>query len=135
MTRVPEGARQKPPHSAFLGVGVPAEEPESSASPEAEPPNPSTLAFPLKCGHIIAMAIPTTIQAELPAALVVQAHAYIEEGWATSFNELLADALRRYLESHSGRLTEAMILNDVRWGLHGPDRPRNAGLESDLIGP
>jgi hypothetical protein len=32
---------------------------------------------------------------------------------------LLAEALRRFLESHSGDLTEAMIQEDVNWGLHG----------------
>ena len=34
-------------------------------------------------------------------------------------NELLTEALRRFLESHSGDLTEAMIQEDVNWGLHG----------------
>ena len=63
----------------------------------------------------------TTIQAELPPELAAQARAYIEEGWASSLNELLADALRRYLESHSGRLTESMVMHDVHWGLHGKD--------------
>lgn len=32
---------------------------------------------------------------------------------------LLLEALRRFLESHSGDLTEAMIQDDVNWGLHG----------------
>ena len=72
-----------------------------------------------KAVHILPM--PTPIQAELPPELVAQARTYIEEGWAASFNELLADALRRYLESHSGRLTESMVMNDVRWGLNGKD--------------
>jgi hypothetical protein len=29
---------------------------------------------------------------------------------------LLADALRRFLESHSARVTESMVMNDVQWG-------------------
>jgi hypothetical protein len=37
------------------------------------------------------------IQAELPEELFRQARAYVQEGWAAGFNELLADALRRYL--------------------------------------
>jgi hypothetical protein len=61
----------------------------------------------------------TLIQAELPPELTARAEKYVEEGWATDFNELLADALRRFLESHSAHVTEAHLLEDVQWGLHG----------------
>ena len=61
----------------------------------------------------------TAIQAELPQELVTQARAFVEQGWAGDFNELLAEALRRYLESHSSRLAESFIREDVSWGLHG----------------
>jgi len=63
----------------------------------------------------------TTIQAELPNELTARALSFVEEGWASDFNELLADALRRFLESHSTRLTESMVMADVQWGLHGDD--------------
>jgi hypothetical protein len=63
----------------------------------------------------------TVIQAELPPELTAQAETYVKEGWAADFNELLADALRRFLESHSTRVTEAFIMEDVQWGLHGND--------------
>jgi len=61
----------------------------------------------------------TVIQAELPPELLAQARAFVEEGWATDVNELLAEALRRYLESHSSQLTESFIREDVAWGLNG----------------
>ena len=61
----------------------------------------------------------TVIQAELPPELLAQARAFVEEGWATDVNELLAEALRRYLESHSSQLTETFIRDDVAWGLNG----------------
>ncbi len=61
----------------------------------------------------------TVIQAELPPELLAQARAFVEEGWATDVNELLAEALRRYLESHSSKLTETFIREDVAWGLNG----------------
>ena len=61
----------------------------------------------------------TAIQAELPQELVTQARAFVEQSWAGDFNELLAEALRRYLESHSSRLAESFIREDVSWGLHG----------------
>ncbi len=63
----------------------------------------------------------TVIQAELPPELTARAQSYVNEGWATDFNELLADALRRFLESHSSRVTEAFVMDDVQWGLHGHD--------------
>lgn len=61
----------------------------------------------------------TAIQAELPEQLVADARAFVEEGWASNFDELLAEALRRYLESHSSRLAESFIREDVNWGLRG----------------
>ena len=61
----------------------------------------------------------TAIQAELPDQLVADARAFVKEGWAGSFDELLAEALRRYLESHSSRLAESFIREDVNWGLRG----------------
>ena len=63
----------------------------------------------------------TTIQAELPPELTAKALNFVEEGWATNFNELLADALGCFLESHSAHVTESMVMSDVDWGLHGDD--------------
>jgi hypothetical protein len=61
------------------------------------------------------------IQAELPEELFRQAQAYVQEGWVADFNELLTDALRRYLESHPAPLTETFIREDLEWGLRGRD--------------
>jgi hypothetical protein len=63
----------------------------------------------------------TFIEAELPAELAAQARAFVAEGWATDFNDLLAEALRRFLESHEASLTESFIKEDVEWGLRGRD--------------
>jgi hypothetical protein len=63
----------------------------------------------------------TVIQAELPPELATRARSFVEEGWASDFNELLAEALRRFLESHSSQLTESFVINDLQWGLHGND--------------
>jgi hypothetical protein len=61
------------------------------------------------------------IEAELPSELAAQASAFVADGWATDLNELLAEALRRFLESHEGSLTESFVRDDVEWGLHGRD--------------
>jgi hypothetical protein len=50
------------------------------------------------------------------AALVSQARALVEQGWVGDFDELLAEALRRYLESHSSRRAESFIREDVTSG-------------------
>ncbi len=63
----------------------------------------------------------TLIDAELPAELAAQARAFVAEGWAADFNELLTEALRRFLESHEASLTESLVKEDVEWGLHGRD--------------
>ena len=59
------------------------------------------------------------IQAELPQKLATQEGASVEQDWAGGFNELMAEVLRRYLDSHSSRLAESFIREDVTWGLHG----------------
>jgi hypothetical protein len=53
------------------------------------------------------------------AALTERARTFVAEGWAGNFNELLAEALQRYLESHSAAMTEDFVMSDVQWGLRG----------------
>lgn len=67
------------------------------------------------------MSVKTTIRAELPSELVNRAQAFVGEGWMGDFDELLAESLRRYLESHASELTETFLREDVEWGLHGGD--------------
>lgn len=61
----------------------------------------------------------TEIHAELPQELIDEARVFVAQGWAADLDHLVADALRRYLDSHSARLTEAFGREDVEWGLHG----------------
>ncbi len=58
------------------------------------------------------------IQAELPKNLLTQAQELVQAGWAT---DLLADALRRYLESHSVTLADKFIREDIQWRLNGKE--------------
>lgn len=61
----------------------------------------------------------TTIEAQLPEELLAEGRNFLAEGWGDDLDELIADALRRYLESHSSKLSESFIREDVDWGLHG----------------
>jgi len=57
------------------------------------------------CGRL--GGIKTTVQAQLPQELVARARAFVEEGWAADFDALLAESLRRYRASHSGKFAES----------------------------
>ena len=61
----------------------------------------------------------SAIQVNLPEDLISQAEQFVREGWMTDIDALMAEALRRYLESHGSALTEAFVREDVAWGLHG----------------
>lgn len=63
----------------------------------------------------------SSIHAEIPDQLRQQAQTLVQQGWANNFEEVVNEALRRYLESHQGVLTETFIQDDVEWGLHGKD--------------
>jgi hypothetical protein len=60
-----------------------------------------------------------TIQVTLSTDLVCEARRFVDDGWAADLDNLLAEALRRYLETHGSALTEAFVREDVHWGLHG----------------
>ncbi|MEM7511183.1 MAG: CopG family transcriptional regulator [Bacteroidota bacterium] len=62
-----------------------------------------------------------TIHTELPEQLVLQAMSMIQQGWIKDMDELLAVALRRYLDSHQEEIVEKFIKEDVEWGLNGED--------------
>ena len=61
----------------------------------------------------------TTVQTEIPEGLLTQAQDLVSAGWFRNLDELLLDALRRFLESHRGELMEEFIRQDVEWGLTG----------------
>ncbi len=63
----------------------------------------------------------TTINVNLPEELVSQAQQFVRDGWVADFDGLLAEALRRYLDSHGPALAEEFIREDIAWGLHGED--------------
>ena len=63
----------------------------------------------------------SSIHADIPDQLRQQAQTLVQQGWASNVEEVVNEALRRYLESHQGVLTESFIQDDVEWGLHGKD--------------
>jgi len=58
-----------------------------------------------------------TIQAELLTRLLEQMESLVKEGWFQDIDDLIADALRRFLETHRPELMERYVWQDVEWGL------------------
>ena len=63
----------------------------------------------------------TVIQTEIPIGLITQAQKLVDAGWFRDIDDLMLDALRRFLDSHREDLLEAFIRQDVEWGLTGDD--------------
>ena len=60
----------------------------------------------------------TRLEASLPAKLVAEMQALVDAGWFRDRDEILTEALRRYLESHRPRLlarprAKALIEGDL----------------------
>lgn len=62
-----------------------------------------------------------TIQTDVPVRLLSEMEVLVEKGWFRSLDELMPDALRRYVESHRVELMERFIREDVEWGLYGDE--------------
>jgi hypothetical protein len=60
-----------------------------------------------------------TIQTDVPVRLLAEMQTLVEAGWFRDLDELMLDALRRFVESHRAELMERFIREDVEWGLHG----------------
>jgi len=57
------------------------------------------------------------IKTILPPRVHQQMRALVAEGWFRDEDELVFEALRRYLETHQPELMERFVREDVEWGL------------------
>ena len=62
-----------------------------------------------------------TVQTDVPVRLLTEMQTLVEAGWFRDLDELMLDALRRFVESHRAELMERFIREDVEWGLHGDE--------------
>lgn len=60
-----------------------------------------------------------SITVECPDRIHDQLEQMVQPGWIKTPEEVVIEALRRYLESHGSNLHEEQILKDVEWGLLG----------------
>ena len=57
----------------------------------------------------------TRIQTDIPGSLFSQAQKLVDAGWFSNIDEMVLDALRRFLDSHRQELMEDFIKEDVKW--------------------
>ncbi len=62
-----------------------------------------------------------TIQMTLPPRLYREVCTLVAEGWFRDEQEVILEALRRFLEIRRPELIERFIREDVEWGLYGED--------------
>lgn len=62
-----------------------------------------------------------TIQTDVPIGLLAEMQMLVEAGWFRDLDDLMVDALRRFVESRRAELMERFIREDVEWGLRGDD--------------
>ena len=60
-----------------------------------------------------------TLQTRVPVQLLEEMQALISTGWYVDENDLLMDALRRFLGTHAADVMERQLCEDVQWGLYG----------------
>ena len=60
-------------------------------------------------------------ETEIPAQLFAELQTLVESGWFRSVDDVVLDALRRFVDSHREELMEDFLRQDVEWGLHGQD--------------
>jgi Arc/MetJ-type ribon-helix-helix transcriptional regulator len=63
----------------------------------------------------------TALQTEVPVSLLAEMQSLVDAGWFRSLDEVMLDALRRFLDSHRGDLMQGFLREDVEWGLRGQD--------------
>lgn len=62
-----------------------------------------------------------TIKIEFPENLYKGALSLVEDGWFGNEQELITEAVRRFIESHQPELMDQFIREDIEWGLHGQE--------------
>lgn len=60
-----------------------------------------------------------TIKAKIPDKLYEQMDQLVKEGWFRSQEDIIDDAIRRFLNSRRPELMEKHIREDVEWALRG----------------
>lgn len=59
------------------------------------------------------------LEAQIPDQLDRAIDALVEQGWFESRDDIVREAIRRFLDAHRPELMERFVREDVEWGLRG----------------
>ncbi|MBI3753825.1 MAG: CopG family transcriptional regulator [Deltaproteobacteria bacterium] len=62
-----------------------------------------------------------SICAQLPDQVYQEVKSLIDKGWFKNEDDIILEALRRFLDIHKIELMENFVREDVEWGLHGKE--------------
>jgi Arc/MetJ-type ribon-helix-helix transcriptional regulator len=62
-----------------------------------------------------------TVQTNVPTRLLAEVQSLVDAGWFGSLDEVMLDALRRFLDAHREDVMQELLREDVEWGLRGKD--------------
>jgi Arc/MetJ-type ribon-helix-helix transcriptional regulator len=60
-----------------------------------------------------------TVEAKISERLDQQIDALVEQGWFNSRDEVVRQAIGRFMQAHRPEMMERFIRKDVDWGLRG----------------
>lgn len=60
-----------------------------------------------------------TVETKIPDRLDRAIDALVERGWFSTRDEVVQQAIRRFLDAHQPDLLETFVREDVEWGLRG----------------
>ena len=87
------------------------------------PPANSTPAAEMRANPVATKPESTTFQTELPVRLLAEMQSLVDAGWFRSLDEVIHDALRRFLDSHREDLMQGLLREDVEWASAGRIEP------------
>jgi Arc/MetJ-type ribon-helix-helix transcriptional regulator len=61
-----------------------------------------------------------TVHAKITDKLDRAIELLVERGWYSNRDEVIREAIRRFLNAHRPELMERFVHEDVEWGLRGP---------------
>mgnify|MGYP001566732851 CR=1 FL=1 len=61
------------------------------------------------------------IRTELPDKVYQEVKSLVDKGWFRNEDDIILEALRRFLDTHRVELMEKFIRKDVEWGLYGKE--------------
>jgi hypothetical protein len=60
-----------------------------------------------------------TLSIQCPDALAERLEQLSRDGWVGDPQQVVVEAIRRYLDSHRPELIASQIASDIEWGLNG----------------